>query len=649
MKSSGKSHKSEKTSIPDGTSTAPFLKQILDSRSIGYLFQIISRHSLEICIFLFSLFFILTISNPALFMNDEWITVNQLNQLDQGHQIVTNEGKYGVFSNGTPGPYFQLRNNRLGYSLMLPVLSLPALRVFELFGDSFRLLMVFFWTILGISLLWMIGTYYPKYSRWNSASWTTLGIAGFLVLLSFNILLYTSWPLAAATAPKEVAAVVFTNSIIFGITAVIIYRICQSLFRDTRLSIVSTCVCLFSSSYLFWATNAKDHILVAALFALIILAFIRYLQTDDFISCAGGFCVIGLLAWARPEVAFPVFLFATIFITAYHLIAAKKLENLRIFFKKSSAILFTIIGAIPFFINNYIVSGNPLKPTFYLFAIKEPILGSPAPSPQLSGAPLGGINPLEILNSATSSFFQYYHFAPDKMLNEFLHIIFLPQSGHIGLWVICPLFIIAIICLPLYILRDNNSSEQNSQEKLIVLLLVWFSLSIFFAYSTEIGLSELNSADGSSPDPRYFSPVYLPIDLIALISLFGCGILSRSRLTLRRFLKAEIFLIPCIFIVFLVSSTMTVTSGLGPLPFSLYFTVLVAIMIPVFLIIAIWQWKQHLSRDCINHIFSIVVAIPLAFQIITIIVSSQTKFNGYTFWIPLVDFLYTFVSWLKFS
>ena len=645
MKSSGKTQKPGKSGIPDGTSTGHNLKHLLDSQSKGFLFQIISRYSLEICIFLFALFFILTISNPALFMNDEWITVNQLNQLDQGHQIVTNEGKYGVFSNGTPGPYFQLRNNRLGYSLMLPVLSLPALKVFELFGDSFRLLMIFFWTILGISLLWMIGKYYPKYSRGSSASWTTLGIAGFLVLLSFNILLYTSWPLAAATAPKEVAAVVFTNSIIFGIAAVIIYRICQSLFLDTRLSIFSTCVCLSSSSYLFWATNAKDHILVAALFALMILAFIRYLQTDDFISCAGGFCVIGLLAWARPEVAFPVFLFATIFITAYHLIAAKKQENFRIFFKKSSAILFTIIGAIPFFINNYIVSGNPLKPTFSLFSIsiKEQVPTTPSPGI------VSGINPLEILNSATSSIFQFYHFAPDKMLNEFIHIIFLPQSGHIGLWVICPLFIIAIICLPLYFLRGNNSSEQNSQEKLIVLLLVWFALSIFFAYSTEISLSELNSADGSSPDPRYFSPAYLPIDLIALISLFGCGILSRSRLTLRRFLKEEIFLIPCIFILFLVSSTLAVTSGVGPIPFSLYFTVLVAIMIPVFLIITIWQWKQQRSRDSINHIFSIIVAIPLAFQIITIIVSSQTKFNGYTFWIPLVDFLYSFVSWMKFS
>src|SRR5512138_3001996 len=64
-------------------------------------------------VFLFSLFFILTISNPAIYMNDEWITANQLHQLDAGHQLTLSEGKYGVTANGTVSAYFTSRQNVL--------------------------------------------------------------------------------------------------------------------------------------------------------------------------------------------------------------------------------------------------------------------------------------------------------------------------------------------------------------------------------------------------------------------------------------------------------------------------------------------------------------------------------------------------------
>ncbi|WP_286681254.1 hypothetical protein, partial [Methanoculleus sp. DTU007] len=148
-------------------------------------------------IFLFALFFAMTFSNPALFLNDEWITVNQLHQLGEGHQIIVNEGKYGTFLNGTPGPYMQSHHNLLGYTMMLPVLSLPALWFFGLFGDQFRLAIVFLWSLLPIAMAVLVDAYRPQYARWRGIRWTWLIISAAFAGFLANLVFYYPWPFTA--------------------------------------------------------------------------------------------------------------------------------------------------------------------------------------------------------------------------------------------------------------------------------------------------------------------------------------------------------------------------------------------------------------------------------------------------------------------
>ena len=93
------------------------------------------------------------ISSPSLYMNDEWITTNQLNQLFTENQLIENEGKYGKLFTGEMGAYFTTRDNYLAYSLMLPVISVPALSVIVMAGDSFRLLFLAIWFIIGTGSL----------------------------------------------------------------------------------------------------------------------------------------------------------------------------------------------------------------------------------------------------------------------------------------------------------------------------------------------------------------------------------------------------------------------------------------------------------------------------------------------------------------
>jgi len=70
----------------------------------GAASRFMERNLIPVLIFLFALFFTMMFSNPALFLNDEWITVNQLHQLGEGHQVVVNEGKYGTFQTGRRDP-----------------------------------------------------------------------------------------------------------------------------------------------------------------------------------------------------------------------------------------------------------------------------------------------------------------------------------------------------------------------------------------------------------------------------------------------------------------------------------------------------------------------------------------------------------------
>ncbi|MCX6689214.1 MAG: hypothetical protein NTZ39_05950, partial [Methanoregula sp.] len=124
---------------------------------------IINTYKVHLLVFGIALFLILGCSLPKLFVNDECITTNQLSQLDQGHQVITNEGKYGTFENGTSTRYFDARSNGLGYSLFLPVISLPALKCINFFGNSFLFFLVEFWTILLIGIALFVREFFPEF------------------------------------------------------------------------------------------------------------------------------------------------------------------------------------------------------------------------------------------------------------------------------------------------------------------------------------------------------------------------------------------------------------------------------------------------------------------------------------------------------
>jgi len=136
-------------------------------------------------IFAITMFFLLSITGAGIFLNDEWIVAQQINQLSQGHQVLYNEGKYGYFMNGTPSEYMTVRENVLIYSMALPLFSIPTYFLFTLLSTSFtRYFIIILWFILGVYC----------WSKMRNGILSDITVVMLTILSALSLIIYTPFP-----------------------------------------------------------------------------------------------------------------------------------------------------------------------------------------------------------------------------------------------------------------------------------------------------------------------------------------------------------------------------------------------------------------------------------------------------------------------
>lgn len=607
----------------------------------GVVSCFLSRNIIPVLIFLFALFFIITFSNPALFLNDEWITVNQLHQIAEGHQVIVNEGKYGTFLNGTPGNYFQARNNLLGYNLMLPILSLPTLWFFGLFGDQFRLAIVLLWSLLPVAMAVLIDAYRPQYARWRGIRWTWFVIGAAFVGFLANLLLYYPWPFTEMYAPGETAAVIFTNHLIFAALAVMVYLTCRTIFEDTWFSIFGTIACISCSSYIFWAANAKDHILVAALVAAVILFMVRYVRYGGFREAALGFALIGLLAWARPEVGLTVFLTTVAYYTLHILVSSRRSSDSGGFVHSFAAPLFTLIGAVPLLLNNFYVTGNPLVPAFYVYEKQLTQIAADPGAGVIGADAIGNISQsVPAPSGGLEGFFNVVtnHFAPSwsTLFGDIVGILFAPESGNMSLVAVSPLIVFALIALPLVFWRYPE--RFNRTDRMLVLLLASVGVAIWLAYLRS--LHGLNTSHGIIPDIRYLVPFYLPAGILGLFAVRKLLEDTRTRIGAVCSILAATLITPLLILSIMIFQPY----GGAYLGYTTFFSHLTYVVLSVTLVSLITQFLGIMRKGWIYIAIAMLIAVPLGWQIMMLFLYSIAKFNGYELWIPVVEAFYS--NWI---
>ncbi len=602
------------------------------------------RYALTIIIFLISLFFIITITNPALCLNDEWITANQLHQMDTGHQVTFNEGKYGITKEGIVSAYFTSRQNVLMYSLALPISALPVVKLFGLFGDNFRLVVILIWSLCLVLIALLIDAYYPAYSKIRGTRILFPVLLLALFLFMFNILMYRQFIFSATDAPFEVAALVLTSHIFFALTVTVVFETCKLIFKDLWMALFGTCATIACSSYIFWAGTAKDHMLTAAVFAFVIYFFVLYLAYGRWRDATFSFICSGLLIWVRPEVGF----FVTIFTGMFFCIplirkAIKKEIPISESLQSGIPMLGVFIGGIPFFINNLLTSHNWLIPAFdlprpmtdagTLSTVPLPlsqVLAQEAVSNPTEGMSLFA-SLLRTGDMITHAMFRGVSF--DNIVSGFSGILMFPKNGNIGFLILCPVIFLALVA---FILWNKKILGGIKNQRMIFLFLILMILAAVFSYLPK--LYSMNISAGVVPDMRYLSPAYLPCGILSIWLLSKTPFLKRPKELITFGLTAAVIVVPVL------SLTMMIVHPFGSVIAGYFkffeFIILCEVMLCLGLMI-IYRFYRIENRSLpqsIPYFLVLLLITVFTFQLMLVFIFMMSiKFNGYPLWIPLVE------------
>jgi len=573
----------------------------------------------------FSLIF--SLSAPGLFLNDEWITVNQLHQLVSGGDIVINEGKYGSFYTGEKSDYFLSRGNYLAYSLTLPLLSLPAMYLIQLSGMQFRFFFLFVWGIItvGSFLLgaWVCDQHHKRLL--SRVFWVMMIL--FTIFFILNLYFYHPYPVGPHR-PIESAAVIFTNEVLFALMASTIFLVFRNIRCDILSSVYATSLILACSTYFFWASTAKDHVLVACILTGIVFCFSLLIEKQSGMRWAGLFVVSGILCWVRPEYGIILclgMLIGLIILIFVHMITKRSEPRFsitpRFFFWSIAGLL---VGLIPFFINNFIITGNPVTPPQLLYFIGE---GSPLSD--------GGIMEISGTVVRSDSYLHMIHafFLPTNgfLISDLYSLFISPKNGAVGILLICPLIILAF----LYFITDKRLkfSSYTRPAQIMILFLLYLIILTFGAYFRTI-TGSIASA-GSLPDMRYFSPFYLLLGSLSFLIFEP---------VINRVAQKGIIAIICSLICVPVILTFIIMRFPIGGDFFMYTSVIQQISVFMILMsIACICTLNHVGKleTSLPYIIACLIIPPAVFQFMMVVLFSFAKVNGYYFWIPFFEYVFT--------
>lgn len=585
-------------------------------------------------IFFSSLFLIMALTIPALQINDEWITANQLHQLVQGHQVLNSEGKYGTDFGGGSSQYFKARGNILGYSLLLPILAAGPMLLFLMLGEYFRLIVLFFWSLIPVFIALIIHVYLPEYSRVVKIPLLIPAMFGSFVLLSLNLLNYYPFPASFLIDPIESAALVCIANILFSILCVILYFIGLEIFHNSRQALFVAISLIACSSYIYWGTSGKDHILSLVLVALSLFFLCRYLNNNSRFFAGLGFFFLGLTAWVRPELGLSLFFTFVFFFFVVSLFSDLNGWNLRDYVYRITPVLAFFAGLIPFFINNYLLTGNPLFSPLFKYYI--PIVPSDTSTEIInSGIMNGGIIPSTPISSGFSIeplfslFFKQYSLNTPSLVDDLKGVLFFADNGSMPVAALTPLLFIGLVSVLVLILRRRQISDIDSR---FFFLCVCAIFGIFIAYMRS--MHGLHTSEGIAPDIRYLAPIYIPGGIIGLIGMKYWKYCPIDK----GLWKKSIFFILCGTPLILIALLLIQPFGGGFFYFNYTLSLcsfgLLFLLIIQYLIMDIsGRWNTWMVRG--NLLLLLIVSIT--WQVMVVLLFSIAKFNGYSFWIPISE------------
>ncbi|WP_292385554.1 hypothetical protein [Methanoculleus sp. UBA430] len=561
-----------------------------------------------------SFFFAITAGYSSVYITDEWITANQLNHLITDQDLLFGYSPYGASN------YAASHHNTLCYTLALPIASLPAYHLFSLFGDDFRLAVILLWSALLLAVLLMIEFWFPQYARWRGIPWTWAGIVSWGVLFVLNAALYRSFWFVRGVQPydvgvyPEVAAIVFTNSVAFALLAVVAFLIFREVLGSDWWGLFGLAATVCCSSYLFWSGNAKDHALVALLFAIALYCFTLYLTRENALYLFGSFIAVGWTAWARPELgpalALGFFLFG---------VAVAASKGRREVGKAVLAAAGVPLGALPLLVNNWGLSGHPL------------ILPWTAGYASAAGREIPSGT-----ESLWSTVLGQYTLRPDSLLSGLYGAFFEPvRAGSAAFFQVSPLSFFALLLAgaagyALIRKRPTGISPRDAR------LLAFFALAAVLVVLTYIRqIPGMPASPGIVPDMRYLSPAYLPMLVIGVYAFKHAGLDADGvRESLKTLFWLAVIDLPLIFIVLQVIAGKSLGEQVT------FITTLTYLFLAGAAVLYVAVIAKRASPRLLAYAVPVLMLFSLAWLAVVDFRFATSCWEGYHFWIPVVEYVW---------
>jgi len=563
-------------------------------------------------LFLFTLGLVSALSAgyPTIYITDEWITADQLNHLITNQNLLFGYSPYGA------SDYAASHHDTLCYTLALPIVSLPAYYLFSLFGDDFRLAVLLLWSALLLALLLMIEFWFPQYARWRGIPWTWAGIISWGVLLILNAALYRPFWFVRGIHPydvsvyPEVAAIVFTNSIAFALLAAVAFLIFREVLGSDRWGLFGLAATVCCSSYLFWSGNAKDHALVALLFAVALYCFTLYLTRENILYLFGSFVAVGWTAFARPELG-PA-LAAGFFLFGVAVAAGKGQWEIG---KAVLAAVGVPLGALPLLVNNWGLSGSPLV------------------LPWTAGyASAAGKAPQGFLSTVAG----HYAFSPGDLLSGLYGAFFEPaRAGAAAFFQVSPLSFFALLLAGavVYALLRRRPTGIDLRDARLLAFFALAAVLVVLTYARSI--PGMSASPGIIPDMRYLSPAYLPMLVIGVYALKHAGMDAEG---VREALKVLFWLavtdLPLIFVVLQVIAGNNFGSQVT------FVTTLTYLFLAGAAVLYVAVIARRASPRLLAYAVPVLMFFPLAWELVVDFRFATSCWEGYHFWLPVVEYIW---------
>jgi len=471
-------------------------RYVLPSDTAALLFYA----SLAICI---------AIWNINIFINDEVTLAAQLYNLAHGALSIetTPTRIYEGLSFGSSAPIlgFAFEGHMYAfYTHAVAVFAAPFYAFLYLLSVTvgIRLFFACVWSFSIFMVSWLLGRLWgrPRLGR-------DLGVIGALVLLIINGYVATLLPPLIFDQWGALMAIQLFNILATAAVVLLSLRIFTRYFADGRVAAFGAAYLLIATPLTFWAVSAKDHTASVLLIVASIWCLYTYLVDGKKRYYYLSYILVGMSFWVRVFDAVPLLI--AIILTDL-LTSEGRIKAL------ITATTTISLAMVPYFINNYLLFGNPFLSPVYLSAHLDIAQQTSSATANTGSALLATIQRIPTLFFSTWNVQSF----PDWPQHLYHALFYVNMPVTLSLFQLCPLLIIPLFAAVPYVaqklIRYKTGALRLKIDKKRAIALTFFVYII-----AHLIIYAPIQEQGFGLDMRYFLPLYIPLLFFTLASIRG--------------------------------------------------------------------------------------------------------------------------------